>query len=134
MKQGNFLFNESDTDESRYTTQSAAPIYEPKNKKPDPYELIEPTKTLKRLAEIEEADIPEADKRFLRFAAYRHTVFNYEAMADYYANSPKEVQELMEKSALVIVDIGSAIDNGFVRLCDKVKEQYLQDYGKDLDQ
>ena len=64
----------------------------------------------------------------LREAAARHIVFNYERMADYYAHASPEMQSLMEDSALVIIDFEKAIDDGFVRLCQDLKEQYREEY------
>ena len=69
--------------------------------------------------------IPQEDKDFLKMGAVRHLVFNYENIADYYANSPKEVQRLMEKSALVVIDFEQAITQGYVKLCESIKRQYL---------
>ena len=60
--------------------------------------------------------IPDDVKRFLRLAAARHIVFNYGKIADYYAHADKELQELMEASALVIIDINNALAEGFARL------------------
>ncbi len=67
---------------------------------------------------------------FLVDCARRHYVFNYEKIADYYAHSSKEMQQLMEKSALVIIDFEKAIQYGYVKLCDDIKKQYLEDYGE----
>ena len=47
-------------------------------------------------------------KDFLINAAYRHITFNYSNIADYYAHSSKEMQELMEESALIIIDFEKA--------------------------
>jgi hypothetical protein len=33
----------------------------------------------------------------------------------------------MESSALVLIDMGSAIENGFVRLNDRLKKQFLEE-------
>jgi hypothetical protein len=63
-------------------------------------------------------------------AARRHNVFNYEKIADYYAHSSKEMQELMERSGLVIIDFEKAIQNGYVKLCDEIRKQYLEEYGE----
>lgn len=38
------------------------------------------------------------------------------------------MQRLMERSALVIIDFNAAIENGFVRLCDEIKGQFLEEY------
>lgn len=34
----------------------------------------------------------------------------------------------MERSALVIIDFDQAIEQGFVKLCDDIREQYMQEY------
>ena len=61
-------------------------------------------------------------------AAYRHVVFNYRAIAEYYAHAKADLQEAMEDSALVIVDFNKAIENGFVALTNEILEQYENDY------
>jgi len=103
------LFGEELKDDSsnKYTGKIETPIYEPKNTKPH----------------IEE-------KMFLIDAARRHNVFNYEKIADYYAHSNPEMQKLMEMSALVIIDFEKAIELGYVKLCEDIKNQYLEDYGE----
>ena len=65
---------------------------------------------------INSSNVSDAEKEFLRLAATRHIVFNYERIADYYASANKEMQELMEQSALVIIDFDRAIELGFVQL------------------
>ena len=57
-------------------------------------------------------------------------MFNYEKIADYYAHSSKEMQHLMERSALVIVDFEKAVQYGYVKLCDEIRSQYLEEYGE----
>ena len=102
--------------EETYTTKVESPIYETKVVKPTASELCDLHKYNTLLSDIEKADISEADKQFLMFAAMRHIKFNYSKIADYYAHSDKEVQELMENSALVIIDYDKAIEKGFVQL------------------
>lgn len=115
--------------DTKYSTKIAAPIYEPKNQKPHIMLLCDDSKTKALLKEIDESTLPEDEKRFLREAAHRHSVFHYGKIADYYSHSSKEMQLLMEKSALVIVDFNSAIENGFVKVCKRIHQQYLQEYG-----
>lgn len=129
MKQQLFFEKEEKT-ESKYSSKIEAPIYEPKNKKPHVLELYDDRKTKRLIQEINTSDLPIEEKTFLIEAAKRHTVFNYEKIADYYAHSSKEVQELMERSALVIIDFDKAIEYGYVRLCDEIKSQYLEEYGE----
>ena len=61
-------------------------------------------------------------KEFLLLAATRHIVFQYSKIADYYAHSNKEMQRLMEQSALVIIDFDDAIANGYVKLSKNIKD------------
>jgi hypothetical protein len=115
----------------KYATTIAAPVYEPRNPKPHVFTLCDDSKTLALLREIDASAIPEDDKKFLRAAAWRHAVFHYERIADYYAHSPPEVQRLMERSALVIIDFDAAIEGGFVKLCEDIRAQYLEEYVSD---
>lgn len=102
--------------EEEYTTKVESPIYETKVVKPNVSELCDLHKYNALIGRIEKADILKADKQFLMYAAMRHIKFNYSKIADYYAHSEKNVQELMEESALVIIDYNKAIENGFVQL------------------
>lgn len=121
---------EPDEDDSKYSGKIEAPIYEPKNKKPHLIELVDLSKSNSLIREILASDIPQDVKEFLIEAAKRHSVFNYEKIADYYAHTSPEIQSLMEKSALVIIDFGKAIQNGYVKLCEEIKGQYLEEYAE----
>lgn len=102
--------------ENAYTKNIKSPEYKAKGAKPEMFELYNDDKTEKLIEKINNADISEEDKTFLKKAAYRHIVFNYENIAEFYTHSSKEVQELMEESALVIIDLKSAINNNFVQM------------------
>ena len=130
MRQFN-LFKNSSADNQKtqkYSTTIEVPVYEPKNKKPHILELYDKSKTQLLISNIEESSVSDDEKAFLIESAKRHIVFNYEKIADYYSHSSKEVQELMEQSALVIIDFEKAIGYGYVKLCKEVREQYLQEY------
>lgn len=109
-----------------YTKKITAPIYEPKGEKPALDDLVDYDKTDKLVATITNSDVPEDVKEFLLSAAERHNVFNFEKIAEYYSHASKEVQELMEQSALVIIDFNKAIENGFVKLTNEIAEIYTQ--------
>jgi ParB-like chromosome segregation protein Spo0J len=115
-----------DSDDA-YTRKVEAPNYEPKGEKPDLSKLYDEERTKKLIERIRKAAIPEEEKAFLMSAAQRHTVFNFENIAEYYAHSNATVQELMEESALVIIDFGKAIELGFVTLSEGIKELYQTD-------
>ena len=132
MKQTNLFGQEfaPNKDEQKYSSKIEAPIYEPKNQKPHLLELCDKSKTHRLIKEIDASNLPYEEKMFLIDAARRHNVFNYEKIADYYAHSSKEMQHLMEKSGLVIIDFDKAIEYGYVNVCEDIKQQYLEDYGE----
>jgi hypothetical protein len=133
MKQGNLFGQEfAPSSEGKYTSKIKAPVYEPKNKKPHILELYDNSKTKRLIQQINNADISEDDKLFLKHAAQRHTIFNYNKIADYYAHSSKEVQELFEHSALVIIDFEKAIQYAYAKLSDEVVQTYIKDTGNDI--
>lgn len=103
-------------DDEKYTTKIETPIYEMKGKKPDISEIYNTTKTSELHSKIKKANLPDDVRGFLMAAASRHTVFNYELIAEFYAHQDRDVQELMEDSALVIIDYNKAIENGYVKL------------------
>jgi len=103
-------------DETEYNTAVESPVYEPKTIKPKIEDLYNKSRFYKLIDEIDNSDIEEDEKDFLKIAAYRHIVFDYGKIAEYYAHSDKKVQELMENSALVIIDYNKAIELGFVEI------------------
>lgn len=109
---------------SKYTKKVSVPQYIPKmsEKYKGVNEIIDTTKCKELIKEINASSISESEKEFLRFAAMRHIKFDYSAIAEYYCHADKEMQELMEKSALVIIDVDNAIANGYVRLSKRIRE------------
>jgi hypothetical protein len=122
------LFDLSDKQESKYTKAVGSPLYIPKNKKPHILELCNKSKTHRLMKKIEASNLQYDEKMFLMDAARRHNVFNYEKIADYYSHASKEMQELMEDSALVIIDFNKAIELGYVKLSKEIRKQYLEEY------
>ena len=113
---------QGDEIENPYTQKTDIPQYDVSDDEVSFDDMYQDDKTRELLQEIEEADIDEATKRFLRVAAYRHIVFNYQKIADFYAKSGPETQRLMEKSALVIIDINDAIKNGYTLLRNEIAD------------
>lgn len=107
-------------EEKKYTMKTNIPQYEIKGEKPNVGELVDTSKTNELLRRIKEADIDEDVRKFLKLGAYRHLRFNYAKIAEYYAQAEKEVQELFEDSALVIIDFDDAIAKGYVQLSEQV--------------
>jgi hypothetical protein len=128
MKQFNIFSKEVEEVPKKYSSKVESPIYEPKNTKPHLLELLNKSKTHRLMKEIEKSSLNYDEKNFLIDAARRHNVFNYEKVADYYSHSSNEMQDLMEKSGLVIIDFEKAIQYGYVKLCDDIRKQYLEEY------
>lgn len=114
-------------EDQKYTQKIEAPNYEPTRNKPEISELYDQSKTDQLINEIADSDIPDEVKSFLEKAAQRHTVFDYENIAEYYAHADPDVQRLMERSALVIIDFQQAIEEGYVMLSKRIIEQYEED-------
>tara|TARA_R110000803_G_scaffold36946_2_gene79564 strand:+ start:620 stop:1393 length:774 start_codon:yes stop_codon:yes gene_type:complete len=110
------LVSDSYEEENPYTGEIKAPTYEPNGEKPEITELTDLTYTAELIDKINKSDLPSDEKVFLTAAATRHSVFNFDLIADYYSHSKPDVQQLMEDSALVIIDYDAAIANGFVNI------------------
>jgi ParB-like chromosome segregation protein Spo0J len=121
------LLDDSET-ENIYTAKVESPIYEIKGECPETEDLYDRTRTDALMKRIEAADISEDIRQFLLSAAMRHTVFNYEQIAEYYAHASEEVQTMMEDSALIIIDFERAIELGFAKLTGDLAEAYLSNH------
>jgi len=118
--------------EEDYYTKKVTPIvYEPNGEKPDVSELCDLSKTEALIENIENSqELDEEEKRFLIHAAHRHTVFNYAKVADFYAHSSPTVQELMQQSVLVLIDVDRAIELGYMKLTDALIDVMGEDYAE----
>jgi hypothetical protein len=121
------IAGELERDES-YTTKVDSPNYEPTGDQPEIEQLYNYTKTNELLQSIQSADIDGDIKDFLVKAAQRHTVFDYQNIAEYYAHTSEEVQELMEQSALIVIDYEQALEGGFIQLSQELKEIQQEEY------
>ena len=108
--------DERKMDEDKYTAKLETPIYEIKGENPTIQELYNNDKTGNLVEKILKTNMPDDVKGFLMAAATRHTVFNYEKIAEFYAHQDADIKSLMEESALVIIDYNKAIENGYVKL------------------
>lgn len=106
----------------KYTKKVSGLIYEPTGVCPFIFELTNKNKKNELIKEIKSQELPDEVEDFLIEAAHRHTVFNYAKIAEYYCHAPANVQRLMEKSALVVIDIDDAIENGLVVFSKKLEE------------
>lgn len=103
-----------------YTKKVKAPIYTPKGNAPPLGDCYDEAKAATLIAQIDAAGLPPDLAAFLRAAARRHVVFNYRNIAELYCHQSAAVQDLFERSALVIIDFDKAIENGFVHLTERL--------------
>ena len=128
---GEIDFKEEEDQEQgaeNYSRKIEAPIYKPQGPKPSLPEMFDDSKSRKLCEAINESNIPKEEKAFLIAAAQRHTVFRFDKIAEYYAQSDPALQRLFEDSAIVIIDFDKAIEDGFVEMTEKIREAYLKDY------
>lgn len=116
----------------RYTSKIEVPTYQPANMKPRVSDLYDSEKA-QRLAQRIEAQpgLTEEERQFLLLAAHRHTVLHFNRIADFYAHASPEVQELMEESALVIIDFDRAIELGYVEVTQRIAAIVAEEYGEE---
>jgi len=113
---------------SNYSRTVVAPIYEITGECPPVAALVDRTKTETLLARIDaEPSLPPDVAAFLRYAAERHSVFNFRHAAEFYAHASAEVQELMEQSALIVIDFDRAIEDGYVKLTQQFAQQFADE-------
>ena len=125
-----FELEENEVEDDNYSKKIEVPKYEPTGEKPETDELFSKGKVDDFIAKIKASGISKEEKAFLFMAAYRHTKFNYKNIAEYYAHADKEMQELMEDSALVIIDFNKALENGYVKLSEEISNQYKSEHNE----
>lgn len=103
-------------EDNQYSSKIEPPIYKPRGDRPKIKDLYNSEKMESLVSKINEANVDDETKIFLRYAAARHIVFNFELVAEFYAHASKDIQIMMEDSALVVIDFKKAIEDGFVRM------------------
>lgn len=108
--------------EEKYTTKIDIVQYEISGPKPEISDCVNVAKYKALVEEIDASDSPEEEKTFLKLLAARFIRFDFGKIANYYAHSDKDVQELFERSIAVQIDFKDAIQNGAVRLQEDLQE------------
>lgn len=109
--------------ENPYTVKTDCPQYEITGETPPLSKCLDTSKTDELLVQIEKTEgITEKEKEFLIKAAQRHLAFSYREIAEYYAAASKPMQELMEESALVVIDFEDAVKHGYVEMTKTLQE------------
>jgi hypothetical protein len=114
-------------EENAYTAAINVPQYQIVGEKPSVSELLDSDKATRLKSKILDSDAPLELKDFLIQATNRHLVFNYRKIAEFYPHASPEVQELMEESALVIIDADDAIRHGYATFTATIKNLEGQD-------
>jgi hypothetical protein len=123
---------EGEEPDSKYTKKIDAPTYQPTGDKPLIADIYDNTKYIELTSKIHgNPDLSQDVKDFLLAAASRHIRFDFEQIAEYYAHADPDLQQLMEDSALVIIDFDKAIANGYVKLTQAISNVYTSEKGEE---
>ncbi len=116
-----------------YTEKIKAPIYEPKMENPpDLKDCINIDKCMKLIEKIKSKNFDKDLESFLIFSAYRFIVFHYENIAELYCHQDKNIQEVMEELALIIIDLNKAIEHGLTEFADSIYKNNLKNEGEEI--
>lgn len=119
---------ETNVTKNKYTSKIDIPQYQITGEMPNLIDLVNQNKYYElRRKILNNNHITQEQKDFLLLAATRHLQFNYGKIAEYYAHQDKEMQQLMEDSALVIIDYDDAIRNGYAQLAKGIEEMIYDD-------
>lgn len=108
------------------------PVYEPSAKKPTIDALAKKDRFAELVTRIDNSNAPDELKDLMRIRASFFTEFNFQKLADYYANeSDPKVKELFKALGFVIITPPEAIKLGIAKLSKRIMKRYaeLQDVG-----
>lgn len=116
---------------SEYCRKVESPVYVPTGEViASVAELYDETQVKELQAYIKAAKMPKDVRDMLMKSAERFRRFDFAKVAEYYSQcKDNAIRSLMERLAMVIVDFGGAVENGFVELTDRITEEYLKEYG-----
>lgn len=112
----NLRLDRGDYNVNPYTQKIDSIIYEPKGEMPTIDECVNLEKVKALHKAIDKSKLPKEEKEMLKATAYRFAEINFQKVAEYYAHASKETKRLMEAQVLVIIDVGAAIEKGFVEM------------------
>lgn len=112
--------DDDDDEENPYTQKIDIPQYQITGECPKIHELYDTKKVEELRKIINKSKVSKEQKEFLNAAITRFFKFDFQNIAEYYAHQNNEMQELMEKLALVIIDFDNAIKNGYVILSNNI--------------
>lgn len=107
-----------------YSDKSDGLTYEPSSQIPAVSDVYSGDKVASLTEKIAASSVSDENKAFLFAAATRHYKFNYKFVADLYSHADTELQSLMEESALVILDYDRAVELGYAKLREVLKDDF----------
>ena len=124
---------EGEGGENPYTFTIQLPEYEPQGIEVSAKELVDTAHRDELLKEINNTKMPDDVREFLRLSAQRHLVFDYAKIAEFYAQADEKIQDLMERSGLVIIDYEKAIQYGYMNLIQEIEGLREMELGEEDD-
>jgi len=92
-----------------YVLVTSGILYEPTGRKVSVQDLFDKREYEQKLALVEQADVSDEEREFLRLAATRYVDFHFANIAEYYTRASAQFQRVAEALGLVIVDADDAI-------------------------
>lgn len=92
-----------------YVLVTSGVLYEPTGRKVSVQDMYDKTAYEQKLALVEQADVSDEEREFLRLAATRYLDFHFANIAEYYTRASAQFQRAAEALGLVIVDADDAI-------------------------
>ena len=129
---GEITFADEDSErqfDDAYSQKTDSIEYKPQGEKPDLNQLLDTSKYDEIKSSINKLSLPDDVKHFLLLSATRFIKFDFAKIAEFYAQSSKQIQEQFEKQLLVIVDYNDALKNGLANFQKKVRDAELNELG-----
>ena len=114
-------------DVNSYSQKIKIPTYEVTEEKPNLNDLYDDTKYQELMNKINGMQIDNDIKKFLILASTRFITFNYNKIAEFYAHSNKDIQNILEDLVLIIIDFNKAIEKGFIDFTDRFFNEVAED-------
>ena len=99
------------------------PFYTPSEDLPNVNDLADISKTQELTSQIDLLKIDDDLKEILKIRASFFTDFNFQKIADYYAQQTDEVKELFEELGMVILAPKEALKRGFINLKNEITDE-----------
>ena len=116
-----------------YSKKIKIPKFEPDERNVNLEDCVSVTKYIELIGAIngalESNEITEYEAKFLKLCATRWIKFDYENVAQYYATKANEkMQNLLEKSTMVLIDVDKAFENSTTtarNFVDEISNKYI---------